>query len=71
MRVKLYCKMEYASVTLDTHVHNYACIIIYFHCYMDSTNHYMFSWCLHRIIHYMHSTNGYMYQIIHYNICTV
>ncbi len=34
---------------------------------MVSTNGYMFSWGLHQIIHYMHSTNGYMsgpYEIV-------
>ncbi len=40
---------------------NYACIIICFRHYMVSTDGYMFPHCLHRIIHYVHSTNRYMY----------
>ncbi len=44
-------------------LHNYAHIIIHFHHYIVRTNGFTFLWFLHQIviIHYMHSTNGYMY----------
>ncbi len=76
-----YCVMDECLLTWLDDVHNYARIIIYFHHYMVSTNGYIFSWVLHRILYiictvqtvicielytYNLDTHSYACIIIHY-----